>query len=423
MKNKGSLLNIVLAAVIVVLVFQLNNADHQQVQTKPTANSSSQSYVNDSVNSIKKSVGPKGLIMPKPALVVGSYSNEGVPDIMTAAWAGIANSDPMSIAVSIRPSRKTYENIMATGSFTINVPSARYVAETDYAGTFSGHDENKFEKLNLTPVKGDFVNAPYIEEFPIVIECEVSEMIDLGSHRQFIGKVMDTKVNQNLLDKDGRVDISALQPVAYSEGAYFGYGQHLANAGDIYKQFVPDATPNFQPIIHPNPTLSTIYNRKSVRHYTNQPVAEEKLTELVKAGMAAPTAVNKQPWAFMIVTDRALLDQLADSLPYAKMLKQATSAIAVCGDRTKALDGELRDYWVQDCSAATQNILLGAESMGLGAVWTGVFPRKERINTVKNILKLPEHIIPLNIIAVGHPTGEDQPKDKWKPENVHVNQW
>ncbi|MCU4162643.1 flavin reductase [Carboxylicivirga caseinilyticus] len=423
MKNKASLLNIVLALTVVILVFQINNTDQQIKPATPAVSAIHQAQPHDSISSVKKSVGPKGLIMPMPALVIGSYSAEGEPDIMTAAWAGIANSDPMSIAVSIRSSRKTYENIMATGCFTVNVPSARYVAEMDYAGLVSGHDENKFKTLNLTPVKGDFVNAPFVGEFPIVIECEVSEMIDLGSHRQFIGKVIDTKVNQNLLSTDGHVDIEALQPIIYAEGYYYGYGQRLAKPWDIYKKFKDDMEPTFQPVIHPNPTLSTIYNRKSVRHFTNEQVREDELTELVKAGMAAPTAVNKQPWAFIAINDRAMLDVLADSLPHAKMLKQATAAIAVCGDLNKALQGQARIYWVQDCSAATQNILLATEAMGLGAVWTGVHPITEREATVKNLLNLPEHIIPLNVIAIGHPTGEDQPKDKWKPENMHINKW
>lgn len=429
MKHKSTLLNLLLGAIIVVLVYQLSFGKDSSRQ-EPIAKTTEQ--IKQATNNIpaakspktaKKSVGPKGWIMPKPALVIGSYGKDGQPDIMTAAWAGIANSEPMSIAVSIRPSRLSYDNIMATRCFTINVPSARYVAEMDYAGNVSGRDEDKFKKLGLTPVKGDFVNAPYIAEFPIVIECEVTHTIELGTHTQFIGKVIDTKIDANLLDEQGLVDIEQLQPVIFEDNYYYGYGQRLGKPFDLYKILKDDMKPSFHPIVHPNPTLTTIYNRKSVRHYTDRLVSKEQLTEMVKAGMAAPSAVDKRPWAFVAISDRAMLDRLAEALPYAKMLKKATAAIVVCGDMNKALTGDSQAYWIQDCSAATQNILLAAESMGLGAVWTGVHPIKDREATVTGILNAPSHIIPLNVIAIGYPTGEEQPKDKWDVSNLHWDKW
>ncbi|MBS4062570.1 MAG: nitroreductase family protein [Bacteroidetes bacterium] len=167
-----------------------------------------------------------------------------------------------------------------------------------------------------------------------------------------------------------------------------------------------------------NETLKVIHSRKSVRHFTDQAVSKEQIELLLQAGMAAPTAVNRQPWAFYVVTRRETLDSLSEQLPYAKMLSQAQAAIVVCGDMEKA--GNLKDkaYWVQDCSAATQNILLAAESIGLGAVWTAVFPYDDRSKVVIETLKLPGHHIPLNVIPIGYPTSEDTPKDKWKPENV-----
>jgi len=168
--------------------------------------------------------------------------------------------------------------------------------------------------------------------------------------------------------------------------------------------------------------LKTIYSRKSVRSFTSQEVSIELLEELARAGMAAPSARNLQPWAFVIVTDRSTLDTLAERLPYAKMLYEAPAAIAVCGDLSKAGDSP-EGYWVQDCSAATQNILLAAESMGLGAVWTGVYPRADRVFTVKQVLKLPDNVIPLNVIPIGYPKGEHLPKDKFKAENIHWQQW
>lgn len=177
------------------------------------------------------------------------------------------------------------------------------------------------------------------------------------------------------------------------------------------------------PELATNTTLETIFKRTSVRSFTAQKVEEEDIELLLRAAMAAPTAVNKQPWAFVVVNERELLDQLATSLPFASMLSTANLAIVVCGDLTKALlDPELA-YWAQDCSAATQNLLLAAESIGLGAVWTGVFPRPERIDTVRTILNIPAHLVPLNVIPIGYPSGETVPKDKWNPAVIHYNRY
>ncbi|HNX75275.1 MAG TPA: nitroreductase family protein [Candidatus Rifleibacterium sp.] len=170
-----------------------------------------------------------------------------------------------------------------------------------------------------------------------------------------------------------------------------------------------------------NPTLTTIYQRKSVRNFTGAEVSRDVLTELVKAGMAAPTARNRQPWQFVVVNDRAALNALAEKLPYAKMLASSAAAIVVCGDLAIARAGDSESMWMLDCSAATQNILLAAESMGLGAVWTAAYPYAERIAAVNSVLLLPEHVVPLCVIPVGRPAGVDQPKDKWKPERLHWN--
>ena len=169
--------------------------------------------------------------------------------------------------------------------------------------------------------------------------------------------------------------------------------------------------------------MENILNRKSVRKYTKEEVKKEKLEMLVRAGMAAPSARNSQPWLFFVINDRAILDNLAKQLPNAKMLLSAKAAIVVCGNLQKALEGDGREFWVQDCSAATQNILLAAESMGLGAVWTGAYPRKETVNIIKVELGLPEHIVPLNVIPIGWQTGEEKPKQKYTEENVRWNKW
>ncbi|MEN6501526.1 MAG: nitroreductase family protein [Tenuifilaceae bacterium] len=168
--------------------------------------------------------------------------------------------------------------------------------------------------------------------------------------------------------------------------------------------------------------LSTILNRKSVRSFTGKPLGQDDMEFLLRAGMAAPSAHNLQPWKFIAIVDRQILNSLAEKLPYAKMLFEAPAAIVVCGDLTKT-GSSPKDYWVQDCSAASENILLAAEALGLGAVWTGVYPRAERVETVQGILNLPSEIVPLNVIPVGTPKGEHQAKDKFKSENIQWNRW
>jgi nitroreductase len=169
--------------------------------------------------------------------------------------------------------------------------------------------------------------------------------------------------------------------------------------------------------------LNIILERKSVRHFTNQPVSKTLLDTLMRAGMAAPSARNQQPWVFVAITERTTLDSMANGLPNCKMLAQAQAAIIVCGDIEKAYTEVDKSYWTQDCSAVTQNILLAAEAVGLGAVWTAAYPYKERTSVVIKALNLPEHILPLNVIPIGYPTGEDKPQDKYRQENIHWEKW
>lgn len=165
----------------------------------------------------------------------------------------------------------------------------------------------------------------------------------------------------------------------------------------------------------------TILSRTSVRAYTDQKVEKDKIEKLLRAAMAAPTAVNKQPWHFVVIEDKHVLEQIAEEIPTAKMAARTPLAITICGDMEKALDGEGRDFWVQDASAATENLLLAAHAMGLGAVWTGVYPIKDKVDATRALLKLPETIVPLGTIVIGYPKETPQPKDKWKPENVSYN--
>lgn len=171
-----------------------------------------------------------------------------------------------------------------------------------------------------------------------------------------------------------------------------------------------------------NSVINLILNRKSVRNFTNVPVTKPQLELIVKAGMSAPSARNIQPWSFIVVTERPQLDALAERLPSAKMLFEASAAIVVCGTPEKS--GEHPEgFWIQDCSAATQNILLAVESMGLGGVWTAAYPRMDRVNAVKAVLSIPDDIFPLNVIPIGYPKGEHRPAEKFKPERIHWEKW
>lgn len=169
--------------------------------------------------------------------------------------------------------------------------------------------------------------------------------------------------------------------------------------------------------------LNNILKRTSVRSYLDKSIEDDKIEKLLRAGMAAPTAVNKQPWHFVVVTDKSLLQKLAKANPYAEMVARAPLAIVVCGDMTKALDGNAREFWVQDCSAASENILLAATGLGLGSVWTGTYPSEERCAAVSEVLGLPETLIPLNTIVIGYPDGEVTPKDKWQESNISYNMY
>ncbi len=177
-----------------------------------------------------------------------------------------------------------------------------------------------------------------------------------------------------------------------------------------------------------NKAIENIHARKSVRSYklnsdgSAVPVSLDTLKTIIKAGMAAPSAMNRQPWEFFIITrDNKIVPDpmttLADKLPYAKMLRNAGAAIVVLGNP------EVGKLWYLDCSAATQNILLAIESMGLGGVWTAAYPYPERIEEITKALNIPEPYVPLCLIPLGYPQGETKVKDKWKPERIHINKW
>ncbi len=166
--------------------------------------------------------------------------------------------------------------------------------------------------------------------------------------------------------------------------------------------------------------LEAIMTRRSVRVFDRRPVPKSDLLQLVAAGMQAPSAGNQQPWQFVIIDDRGLLLRVPDFHPYAQMVETAPAAILVCGDLSLE---QRKGYWVQDCSAATQNILLAAHGLGLGAVWTGVYPREERVAGARRLFGLPEHIIPLALIFVGYPADKPAPENRFRDDRIHWNGW
>ncbi len=169
--------------------------------------------------------------------------------------------------------------------------------------------------------------------------------------------------------------------------------------------------------------IENIMMRTSIRAYEDRQVEDEKVEALLRAAMAAPTAGNKQPWKFVVVKDRQKLKAISEHYKAMSMAENAPLAIVVCGDMNLTFPGEGAGYWVQDASAATQNLLLAAHAMGLGAVWCGVYPVQERVNYVQALLDLPEDIMPLNVVPVGYPAEDPAPKDKWNPDNVRYDTW
>jgi nitroreductase len=169
--------------------------------------------------------------------------------------------------------------------------------------------------------------------------------------------------------------------------------------------------------------LENIHSRKSVRNFTGEPVGKDILMILLKAAMAAPSARNRQPWVFVAITERNILDSLANGLPHTKMLYKAGAAIVICGDTTVDLQPGATDLWYQDAAAATQNILLATEAVGLGAVWSALYPYPDRENHVRKLTDLPSTVLPFSIVPIGHPTGQDRPKDKFREERIHWEKW
>jgi flavin reductase (DIM6/NTAB) family NADH-FMN oxidoreductase RutF len=184
------------------------------------------------------SLPPKTILLPSPVLIIGTFGKDGKPNIMNAAWGGIASSKPPCISISLREATLTYHNIKHSEAFTVNIPSEKYLKESDYVGIVSGKDHNKFEETNLTPVKSKLVNAPYIDEFPYALECKLLKQIELGLHTMFIGEIMGIIANKEILTPDNLPDIEKVKPMlfgSFGNMAYYGIGEKLGDAFSVGK--------------------------------------------------------------------------------------------------------------------------------------------------------------------------------------------
>lgn len=193
----------------------------------------------------------------------------------------------------------------------------------------------------------------------------------------------------------------------------------LISCGQNTEKTMPQETTNTQT----EAVLNAIQTRASIRKFTGEKISNEQINTLLRCAMSAPSAMNKQPWAFVVVTDEALLRKMGEAFPFCRCDNGAACAFVMCGDLHKALSGEGQGFWINDVSAATENLLLAAHAMGLGAVWTGVYPSSERTPEVQAMLGLPEHIIPMCIVPVGVPDEKTAVKQKFKEENIHYNRW
>ncbi len=183
----------------------------------------------------RRSLGARTLLFPTPMLIVGTYDADERPNGMAAAWGGVCCSRPPCIAVSLRAATYTHGSIVAGGCFTVSIPSEQYVREADYMGIYSGRDVDKFVALGLTPERAQHVHAPYVAEFPIVLECKLAHTIELGLHTQFVGEVLDVHAHESALDAEGNPDVERILPVISDVGKrrYYGLGKKLANAWEI----------------------------------------------------------------------------------------------------------------------------------------------------------------------------------------------
>ena len=185
----------------------------------------------------KASLGARTVIIPTPVWVIGSYDKEGKPNVMTSSWAGICCSKPASLMTCLRKATYTHGNIMERRAFTVNIGSESSAHQAAYVGRVSGRNVEKFKETGLTPIKSTLVDAPYIKEFPLIVECQLTKTVELGSHTMFIGEIRDVKADPSILSEAGVPDIQKLKPFVFAPGSstFYGIGQLLGNVSDLAK--------------------------------------------------------------------------------------------------------------------------------------------------------------------------------------------
>lgn len=167
-------------------------------------------------------------------------------------------------------------------------------------------------------------------------------------------------------------------------------------------------------------TMDAILTRRSIRKYLPEPVSRDMVKNILKAGMSAPSAGDEQPWHFIIIDRRDLLEKISEMHPYAKMLKNAPAVLLICADPNVP---KFKDFWVQDCSAASENMLLAAHAQGLGAVWIGIYPAENLVTGIRELFNIPEHMVPFSAIAIGHPAEEKSGRSRYEVSRIHDNYW
>jgi flavin reductase (DIM6/NTAB) family NADH-FMN oxidoreductase RutF len=185
---------------------------------------------------MKLSLPAKTILLPSPVLIIGTYGSGGEPNIMNAAWGGIASSNPPCISVSLREATLSYHNIKQTEAFTVNIPSEQYVKEADFVGIVSGREYNKFDAAHLTPEKSKLVNAPIVKEFPYALECRLIKQIELGSHTMFVGEIVGMVADREVLNPNHFPDIEKVRPMlwgSFGSMAYYNIGQKLGDAFSV----------------------------------------------------------------------------------------------------------------------------------------------------------------------------------------------
>lgn len=188
---------------------------------------------------MKKSIGAKTFAMPSPVWVVGTYGEDDVPNIMTAAWGGICCSEPPCVTISLQKPRATYGNILKRKAYTISIPSGNQAAVADYVGIVSGKNTDKFTMAGLTPVKSELVDAPYVGEFPLILECRLLQTVELGVHTQFIGEIIDVKADYDVLDEKGLPSLEKVAPFVFNvtDRGYYRIGEPIGQAFSIGMKF------------------------------------------------------------------------------------------------------------------------------------------------------------------------------------------